>query len=161
MFPSHGKFVGASSEPLNAGQKASPTKFVGTHWRMTLSNEFKVRYFLYDTNFWKTYGHERLSTGMYQEGSVSLPKPPSKHYHDQFISNLRSEYPVTVEGRGRTVKEWKLKPGEDNHFFDCFVGCYVAASSLGCHGANEQTKFINRTNPNGKKRRRGGWRKFD
>ena len=163
LFPSHGKFVGASSEPLNAGQKPSPTKFIGTHWRMTISNEVKVRYFLYDVNFWKTYSHERLSTGLFQEGSVSLPKPPSKHYHDQLVNNLRSEYPVTVEGRGRTVKEWKLKPGEDNHFFDCFVGCYVAASSLGCSGSEEETKYINRSG-NGQKqrrRRRMGWKRIE
>jgi hypothetical protein len=45
--------------------------------------------------------------------------------------NLTSEYPVKVEGRGRIVDEWKLKPGRDNHFWDCIVGCCVAGSIEG------------------------------
>jgi len=36
---------------------------------------------------------------------------------------------VRTEGRGRTVDEWKSRAsGRDNHWFDCLVGCAVAAS---------------------------------
>jgi hypothetical protein len=39
---------------------------------------------------------------------------------------------VPTTARGRTVDEWKLKPGKpDNHWLDCLVGCAVAASMQG------------------------------
>jgi hypothetical protein len=39
---------------------------------------------------------------------------------------------VKTEGRGRVVDEWKLRPERaDNHWFDCLVGCAVAASVVG------------------------------
>ena len=48
------------------------------------------------------------------------------------VDHLTSEYGVTTSGRGRTVVEWKLKPGRpDNHLLDCVVGCHVVASMLG------------------------------
>ncbi len=38
-----------------------------------------------------------------------------------------------AEGRGRTVDEWKMRPeARDNHWWDCTVGCAVAASMCGC-----------------------------
>jgi hypothetical protein len=42
-----------------------------------------------------------------------------------------AEYPVRVEARGRTVDEWRLIPGRDNHWWDCVVGAAVAASYIG------------------------------
>jgi len=46
--------------------------------------------------------------------------------------HLTSEYRVPTTARGRTVDEWKLKPGKpDNHWLDCLVGCAVAASMQG------------------------------
>ena len=39
---------------------------------------------------------------------------------------------VVTEGHGRIVHEWRAKPSHpDNHWFDCLVGCAVAASVLG------------------------------
>jgi len=49
-----------------------------------------------------------------------------------FAEHLTSEYRVKTEGRGRTVDEWKARPERgDNHWFDCLVGCAVAASMQG------------------------------
>jgi hypothetical protein len=48
-----------------------------------------------------------------------------------FAEQLTAEYRVPTEGRGRKVDEWKQRPGQDNHFFDCLVGCAVAASMQG------------------------------
>jgi hypothetical protein len=46
--------------------------------------------------------------------------------------HLTAEYRVKTEGRGRTVDEWKIRPERsDNHWFDCLVGCAVAASMQG------------------------------
>lgn len=43
--------------------------------------------------------------------------------------HLTSEQPITVTARGRTVDEWKLLAGRENHFFDCWVMATVAASA--------------------------------
>jgi len=53
--------------------------------------------------------------------------------HDQlFAEHLTAEYRVQTEARGRVVDEWKLRAGgPDNHWFDCLVGCGVAASIQG------------------------------
>ena len=44
---------------------------------------------------------------------------------------LTSEYRVRTQGRGRECDEWKLRPGNDNHLFDCIVGFAVGASIQG------------------------------
>ena len=39
---------------------------------------------------------------------------------------------MVTEGRGRTVDEWKVRPGGgDNHWLDCLVGCAVGGSVQG------------------------------
>ncbi len=48
-----------------------------------------------------------------------------------FAEHLTAEYPVKTAGRGRTVDEWKERPGRDNHWFDAYVGCCVAACYQG------------------------------
>jgi len=46
--------------------------------------------------------------------------------------HLTAEYRVRTEGRGRVVDVWKLRPEKpDNHWFDCLVGCAVAACIQG------------------------------
>ena len=130
IIPSHGKYVGASTEPLNAGQAKQPGKRIGINWRTMISKEMPIRYALYDTNFWKSFAWERLNAMIGSSGCFTLFRQPARE-HLNFAANLRAEYPVRTEGRGRTVDEWKLKPGEDNHYFDCLVGCCVAASMEG------------------------------
>ena len=52
--------------------------------------------------------------------------------HRLFADHLTAEYRVKTEGRGWTVDAWKLRPERgDNHWFDCLVGCAVAASIQG------------------------------
>ena len=50
-----------------------------------------------------------------------------------FAEHLTAECRVKTEGRGRKVDEWKMRPeAHDNHWWDCTVGCAVAASMCGC-----------------------------
>ena len=45
---------------------------------------------------------------------------------------MTAEYRVKTEARGRVVDESKPRTGNpDNHWFDCLVGCAVAASVEG------------------------------
>jgi hypothetical protein len=49
-----------------------------------------------------------------------------------------SEMWVDKTARGRTVREWSARPSKpDNHWFDCLVGCAVAASFLGIKIPNQ------------------------
>ncbi|MBK8915100.1 MAG: phage terminase large subunit family protein [Phycisphaerales bacterium] len=131
LLPSHGRHVGASSLPF-ADYKRRRGDRAGLNWRVpTVTGKRAVRHITFDTNFWKSFIHARLTVAMGDPGCLSLfgrkPEP-----HQLLAAHLTSEYRVKTEGRGRTVDEWKLRvDGADNHWFDCMVGCAVAASMEG------------------------------
>ncbi len=63
--------------------------------------------------------------------------------HRLFAEHLTVEYRVRATARDRTVDEWKLRAGRsENHWFDCLVGCAVAASMQGVvlPGTDERPK---------------------
>jgi len=148
IMPSHGKYVGASSEPLNAHHARKVGMQVGTHWRIDKAKDASVRHCLYDTNHWKSQMFSKLGTLPGTPGSLTLFEArPAQH--KTFAKHLKAEYPVRTEGRGREVDEWKLKPDRpDNHWLDCLVGCCVAGSMMGCdvlqpksvHGKKEKRR---------------------
>lgn len=132
LLPSHGKGIGASGLPFALWQPRQGER-LGLNWALR-SNPTKrvVRHVVFDTNFWKSFIHARLSMAMGDKGALTLfgDKPD---LHRLFAEHLTAEYTVRTEGRGRTVDEWKQKPNNpDNHWFDCVVGCAVAASVCGC-----------------------------
>jgi hypothetical protein len=131
LMPSHGRFVGASSRPLH-DYHPRPGDRVGLNWRIpVLQGRRAVRYVIYDTNYWKSFVHARLAVTMGDRGCLSLfgDRPDQ---HRLLAEHLTSESCVPTTARGRTVDEWKLRmPGLDNHWFDCLVGCAVAASIQG------------------------------
>jgi hypothetical protein len=131
IMPSHGRFVGASSQPFSE-YKRRPGDRIGHNWRMpNVAGKRAVRHVVYDTNFWKTFVHARLAVPMGDRGCLSL-FGDSADQHRLFAEHLTSEYRVKTEGRGRTVDEWKMRPERgDNHWFDCLVGCAAAASIQG------------------------------
>jgi hypothetical protein len=131
VLPSHGRFVGASSQPFSE-YKRRPGDRVGFNWRMpNVQGKRAVRHALYDTNFWKSFVHARLAVPMGERGCLSLfgDKPET---HRLFAEHVTAEYHVRTEGRGRTVDEWKMRPERsDNHWLDGLVGAAVAASIQG------------------------------
>ena len=131
VMPSHGRFVGASSQPFSE-YKRRPGDRVGLNWRVpNVHGKRAVRHVVYDTNFWKSFVHARLAVSMGDRGCLSL-FGDSPELHRLFGEHLAAEYRVKTEGRGRTVDEWKQRPERgDNHWFDCAVGCAVAASMQG------------------------------
>jgi hypothetical protein len=131
VLPSHGRFVGASSQPFSE-YKRRPGDRVGLNWRMpNVRGKRAVRHVVYDTNYWKSFVHARLAVAMGDRGCLSL-FGDSPDQHRLFADHISAEYRVKTEGRGRTVDEWKLRPERtDNHWFDGLVGCAVAASMQG------------------------------
>jgi hypothetical protein len=132
VMPSHGRFVGASSQPFSE-YKRRPGDRIGHNWRIpNVHGKRAVRHVVFDTNFWKSFVHARLAVAMGDRGCLSL-FGESGNQHRLLAEHLTSEYRVKTEGRGRTVDEWKLRPERaDNHWFDGLVGCAVAASMQGC-----------------------------
>jgi hypothetical protein len=131
LLPSHGKFVGASSIPFSEYVKKRGDR-VGHHWRIPcMINRRAIRHVIIDTNYWKSFIHARLAVSMGDPGCLSLfGKMPQIHH--LFSEHMTAEYCIRTEGRGRVVDEWKSRVGNlDNHWFDCIVGCAVAASIQG------------------------------
>jgi hypothetical protein len=139
LTPSHGKYIGAATNPMAEWPKR-PGERVGDNWRLRhMEGQRAVRSVIYDTNFWKTFTHTRLSVGMGDRGSLSLfgDKPEA---HRLFADHLVAEFRTRTEGRGRTVDEWRIRPERpDNHWFDCLVGCAVGASMAGVTLAESAT----------------------
>ncbi|MGE3321533.1 MAG: terminase gpA endonuclease subunit [Phycisphaerales bacterium] len=131
LTPSHGRYVGASSVPFS-DYKRKRGERIGLNWRVpVVTGKRAVRHVLFDTNFWKSFVHARLSVPMGDPGGLSLFGQRPEH-HRLLSEHLTSEYRVRTEGRGRTVDEWKLRvDGLDNHWLDGLVGCAVAASMQG------------------------------
>jgi hypothetical protein len=125
LLPSHGRFVGASSQPMTEKQKHRGDK-IGLNWRIGKLGDSDVRSCLYDVNYWKTFVAARLRLAMGDPEALTLHQGD----HDLLLEHLTSEYPVRTEARGRVVDEWK-KAGRDNHWWDCLVGAAVAASVTG------------------------------
>ena len=137
---SHGRYVGAASVPFAEYKKKKGDR-VGHNWRVpSVVGQRAVTHVLFDANFWKSFVHTRFSVGLGGSGSLSLwgAKP---EIHRMIAEHCTAEFKVKTEGRGRTVDEWKLRPGRsDNHFFDCLVGASVAASMVGVTLPKVQTE---------------------
>ena len=114
--------------------KKRPGEQVGLHWRMPNVNGKRcVRHVLIDTNFWKSFIQARLAVPLGDPGCLSLFAPDLlAGEHRLLAEHLTAEYRVRTQGRGRELDEWKIrKPGTDNHWLDCLVGCAVLASMRG------------------------------
>ena len=128
IMPSHGRYVGASSVPFSEYKRKRGER-VGHHWRIpNVMGKRQVRHVLIDTNYWKSFVHARLAVAIGDPGCLSLFGRDSGK-HQMLAEHITAEYRVRTEARGRIVDEWKLRAGTpDNHWFDCLVGCGVAAS---------------------------------
>jgi Phage terminase large subunit (GpA) len=147
VTPSHGRYVGASGVPFDQYAKRDGEQR-GLNWILKPPEGRRgatVRRLVFDSNWWKSFVHSRLSVGMGGKGCLSLFGAKAAE-HRLFADHLTAEYPVETQGRGRTIYEWKQRPGRDNHWLDCLVGSAVAASMLGCsldvHGARTARKKV-------------------
>jgi len=130
-MPSKGVGTGASHRPM-AEYLRKKGEVCGHRWHIpNVRGTRELRHVRVDTNYWKTFCHDRLATAPGDRGCLSLFGRPGDHrlFADHVAA---SEFCVRTEGRGRTVNEWKARPGApDNHWLDCLVGCAVAASMCG------------------------------
>jgi phage terminase large subunit GpA-like protein len=141
LLPTHGRYVGASSMPFS-DQKSQKGDRAGLNWRIPAkqSKVAGVRYGLYDTNFWKSFVAERLLCDSESNEAFRLYGNEAQE-HRMIAEHMCSEYRVRTQGRGREVDEWKIRPDRtENHWWDCVVGCCVAASMQGASPEGLQGK---------------------
>ena len=130
-MPARGSGITASQRPINEYSRSRGDRIGHNWWVPSVKGKRVLRHLEVDTNYWKTFVHDRLGTAQGDPGCLSLfGKRPA--VHRMIAEHITSEYRVRTEGRGRTVDEWKLPPAKpDNHWFDCLVGCAVAANFRG------------------------------
>ena len=124
ILPTHGRFVGASGSTIS-DKAPDKGERVGSNWRTSTIG--RQRHVLYDTNAWKTLVASRCKLPIADAQTFTV----HAGNHDMLAEQMASEVPVRVESKMRTVDEWKLIPGRDNHLWDCVVGSAVAASYVG------------------------------
>jgi len=137
VMPSFGQSIRAAHKPLSEYTQ-KPGQVIGHHWWIPPAKKrWAVRYVRGDTNYWKSFIHARLGTGLADPASLSLFGKRAAE-HRLFAEHLTAETPTRTQGRERTVDEWKERPAKpDNHWFDAIVGTAVAASMLGASLAAE------------------------
>ena len=134
LMPSHGVSIKATSKPLAEVRKLPGDK-VGENWKIpNTKNKRLTSYMLIDTNYWKSFTHARINTAIGDKGCLSLFGDKEKNHLLYADHICKSEYVqlVEVKGSGRKVNEWQAQQSfKENHYFDCTVGCHVAASYCG------------------------------
>jgi energy-coupling factor transporter ATP-binding protein EcfA2 len=136
VIPSKGMGVGPAQKPITEYEK-KPGDQIGHHWFIKAATKRGARQITLDTNWWKSFAAERLRAAPADKGSVAIYRGSAGH-HRMLVDQFTSEYPVATTARGRTVDVWKDRPNRDNHMWDCFVGCCVAASMLGVTAVGQQ-----------------------
>ena len=131
VMPSRGQGITAAKIPLSEYKRKPGERLSEFHWRIPIPQGTSVRSIAYDTNYWKTFVRSRWRVAMGDPGSLTL-FGERQDVHRMFLDHMVSEYSTRTDGRGRRVDEWAKRPNvSDNHWWDCLVGCAVAASEQG------------------------------
>jgi len=91
----------------------------------------------YDVNVWKSHAARRLLTTIGAPSAVLLPGDDERA-NRLLAEHLTAEVPKAISYDGATGVAWEALVGRDNDWWDCFVGCNVAASICGVGVANER-----------------------
>jgi hypothetical protein len=126
VFPSKGVGVKSTSKPMRNWQHYKGRKF-GVHWITERPRGHAFRTTIIDTNYWKCRLHEAFGVGAGSRGGLTFWGDDSE-VHRMVADHCNSEVAKFVETGEMKVYEWQHLPGHDNHYFDCLVGCMVAAS---------------------------------
>ena len=96
-----------------------------------------IHHVQYDVNIWKSHAARRLMTTIGAPSAVLLPGDDERA-NRLLAEHFTAENPKAVSYDGATGVAWELLPGRDNDWFDCYVGCNVAASICGVGVAGER-----------------------
>lgn len=130
IYPSKG--VGRTKERSGVSEwKRRDGEQVGHHWKLTLGP--KGRSIQFDSDIWKSFLYERMTSpegGRACFSFFGLPKEPNPHA--MIGRHCNAEYAQPQKLRGVEFDSWSHRPNKpDNDWWDCLVGCAVAASVQG------------------------------
>jgi len=130
LLPSKGMGISAAMVPMSDYPRKLGERR-GNNWLIPPPEPGRPRRLVYDANAHKSFVAARLRQPAGERGALLLCGDDPQA-HRLLADHLTAEYRVSTTGRGRTVEEWRARPGRlDNHWLDCLVGCAVAASVLG------------------------------
>ncbi len=130
VTPSHGKGIGAAGSPIGDWPR-KPGEKRGLNWIQPIPKAGRVRHVIFDSNFWKSFVHARLTVPLGETGALTIygDRPTA---HRMFSDHVVAETKTRTSGRGREVDEWRPRPHKpDNHWLDAVVQASVAASMQG------------------------------
>jgi phage terminase large subunit GpA-like protein len=151
LFPSRGQGITAGQKPIYDYDRKRGDR-IGHYWWIPKADRRRAsRHLRIDTNYWKTFAIEGLADARGSRRSIDLyGKDPGQHR--LLADHLTAETATETEGHGRTVQQWHLIPGRDNHWLDCLVGTAAAASLHGAAPGPTSTKRKPTTTPRRRKR---------
>lgn len=129
LFPAKGFGIGAKSQPMEQWTERDGERR-GKGWILGFPESGKGRLVKIDTNCLGSFVAGRLLSADGTPGSIRLPTAPTSELQ-LLCDHLASEHRVQTSGRGRTLEEWSLLPGKENHWLDCLRMSAVAASIQG------------------------------
>jgi hypothetical protein len=124
--------------PLNAGKGKSCR--VGHFWIEEKLQKRVYRTIKGDVNYWKSAVHDAFSLRSGERGAITF-WGSNPEAHRMVSEHMVAESVVLVEANSRKVNEWSNPFTRDNHWFDCLVGCMIAASTCGIRTA-EETAYV-------------------
>ena len=130
LHATKGVGVTATDKPL-VDPEAKRKKFESVHGQYkTTRTKLGTPLLQYDTNFWKTKISNFLRVTPGNPGSLTVCQEVRSKLR-VIAEQLTAERATRVETKKRSIDQWKLIPGRDNHFLDCVVGCAVLAHRNG------------------------------
>lgn len=132
VLPCIGKAPTARQRPFAEYYKR-PFEKHGDHWILTVPGRGKepIRFVLVDANYWKSKVWERYILPMGEPGAAML-FGDAQSDHRLFAAHIAdSEVPHLKTADGRTIREWELRQGRDNHWLDADALAMAAASYQG------------------------------
>jgi hypothetical protein len=129
IMPSRSRFYGPTRKPISQTEKKVDERR-GLEWFIPNVTKHGKSHVVWDSGFWKSHTLARLTTEMGNRGCLTL-FGDDKRPHRMFADQLCAENRIVSETAERTVYLWEQRPGADNHWWDCLVGCAVAASVMG------------------------------
>lgn len=131
LRPMKGVGITATKRPLVDPQsKPKSRESVEGQWKFT-ATKAGIPLLQFDTNLWKSRINSALRIDKSSSGSLSLTKPETGRTHRLIGEQATAERGKKVSASGRTVTQWELIPGRDNHLLDGLVGSAVVANTVG------------------------------
>lgn len=130
LMTAKGMGLGPADTPLREA-KLKEGEQSGDFWLCRpLNNSRGQRRVLVDTNEAKTFAASRLETSKGDRGCITIYHASHTH-HQMLIDHYCSENRVMQQAKGREKETWRNDNRKENHYWDTFVGCNVAASTMG------------------------------